>query len=317
MNDLSLGKLERVEVREAWGHEARDFTPWLADNLDLLADELGVELELEATEVQVGPYRADIVARNRFDDSVVLIENQLETANLQHLGQILAYMAGIDAHIVVWIATGFNQAHRSAIRWLNEHTVDPFAFFAVEVRTVRIGDSRLAPVFDVVERPNEWERTLQAARSRGGVSELGKFRREFWLHFADRIPEAPGLRPGHAGSNVWIPVEGAGLRIVQFLAHDRVGMYVVGKQGELSTDVAPRIDPFVAPIKNALDDNDTFYERVPDYRCAIERRGDTNDRTNWDSMVDWLDDRRRRYEKILSAAPDSPPATTASATTGA
>ena len=135
--ETALGALETADLRDAWKHEAHDFTPWLAENLDRLAGELGVELEKEDTEVHVGPYRADIVARTRVDDSRVVIENQLEEANLQHLGQVLAYLAGLDARIVVWIARGFDDAHLSAIRWLNDHTVDPYAFFAVRVRVVR------------------------------------------------------------------------------------------------------------------------------------------------------------------------------------
>ena len=131
MTTAKLGTLERVDVRKAWPHEAMDFTPWLAENLNRLAAELGLELELEDTEKHVGPYRADIVARVPLTDDRVLIENQLEWANLQHLGQVLAYLAGLEAKIVVWIATGFLDEHRTAIRWLNEHTVGGFAFFAV------------------------------------------------------------------------------------------------------------------------------------------------------------------------------------------
>ena len=130
MNQGELGVLEHVDVREVWRHEAQDFTPWLAENLDKLSAILDVDLEREGVEVHVGPYRADIAARIPQDDTRVLIENQLDEANLQHLGQVLAYLAGLDAKIVVWIAAGFNEAHLSAIRWLNEHTADPFAVCA-------------------------------------------------------------------------------------------------------------------------------------------------------------------------------------------
>ena len=105
-----LGKLEWVDPRDAWKHEALDFTPWLATNLDRLAEVLGIELEFEDSEVYVGPYRADIVATDPRDDSRVLIENQLEDADLQHLGQLLAYLAGLEAKVVVWIAEGLRRA---------------------------------------------------------------------------------------------------------------------------------------------------------------------------------------------------------------
>ena len=116
MITTKLGTLERVDVRKAWAHEAYNFTPWLAQSLSRLSDELGVELEVEDTEVYIGPYRADIVARVPQTDELVLIENQLEWANLQHLGQVLSYLAGLEARIVIWIATGFLDEHLSAIR---------------------------------------------------------------------------------------------------------------------------------------------------------------------------------------------------------
>ena len=102
MTITKLGTLQRVDVRKAWSHEAHDFTPWLAENLERLSAELGLELELEGQEVDVGSYRADIVARVPQTDDRVLIENQLEFADLLHLGQVLAYLAGLEAKIVVW-----------------------------------------------------------------------------------------------------------------------------------------------------------------------------------------------------------------------
>ena len=145
MGDAQLGELSDVPVRDVWKHEALNFTPWLSENLDRLSESLDIELELVDTEVRVGPFRADIVCRIPQDGTEVLIENQLERADLQHLGQVLAYLAGLEAKIVVWIARGFDDPHLSALRWLNEHTPDRFAFFAVKIGVVRIGDSLPAP----------------------------------------------------------------------------------------------------------------------------------------------------------------------------
>ena len=302
MSDINLGKLERVEVRKAWEHEAQHFTPWLADNLDLLGEELGIKLELKGEEVYVGPYRADIMAQNPDDGSIVLIENQLETADLKHLGQILAYTAGLDARTIVWVATDFNDIHRSAIRWLNEHTVAPFAFFAVQVSLVQIGDSQLAPVFEVLERPNEWERQVQDASQHGELSEVGRHRREFWAHFARRIPDAPGLRPGYAYSNIYYKVEESNIRISQYIAKERVGVYLIGDRGESMDVVAPRIEPYVKSIEKTVEKSD-HYTYGDNYRCGINLYMDSHDRENWDKMVDWLDDRRRRYEEVLKTKP--------------
>ena len=298
MNQLELGTLEQVEVRQVWPHEAYDFTPWLAENLDKLSAVLQVDLEREGTEVQVGRYRADIVARIPQDDTRVLIENQIDEANLQHLGQVLAYLAGLDAEIVVWIATGFDEAHLSAIRWLNEHTADPFAFFAIRLEVVCIGDSKPAPVFDVLERPNRWQRQAQEVNRSGELSEVGRFRREFWAHFASRIPDAPGLRPGYAGSNVWHRIEGADVSIVQFLSAGRVGVYLSGRWGESRDAAGERIEPYAAKIRETLSDYGMRDSKFGPCYSALS--ADTSDRRNWDKMTDWLDNRRRAYAQALA-----------------
>ena len=299
MNRPELGELEPVDVRTVWSHEALDFTPWLSENLQRLSDELGIELELEAREVQVGPYRADMVARTPQSGECVLIENQLEEAALHHLGQIMAYMAGLEAKIVVWVATKFNDTLRSAIRWLNEHTTDRFAFFAVRVSVVRIGDSPNAPVFRVVEGPNEWDRQVRDASRQGSGSELGQFRRDFWTHFAERRPDAPGLKPGYAGSNVWSPIEGTGLRVVQFLAQDSVGVYLAGNHGEEPEDYLPKIEPHVEALRRALGGDSLV--AAGSFPCITTFRVDARDRSNWNRMADWLDDRRRTCEQVLQA----------------
>ena len=112
---MEFGELKNVSLRDVWGHEANDFTPWLAENMERLSKAIGVPM-LEGTEVEVEQFSADIVARNPSDDSRVLIENQLEGSDHTHLGQILTYLAGVQARTVVWIARNFHDSHRSAIR---------------------------------------------------------------------------------------------------------------------------------------------------------------------------------------------------------
>ena len=100
-----FGRLEPVDLRTAWRHEALNFTPWLAENLDRLSQAVGIEMSLEDTEVQIDRFSADILARNAQDDSLVLIENQLEWSDHTHLGQILTYLAGLQAQSVIWVAS--------------------------------------------------------------------------------------------------------------------------------------------------------------------------------------------------------------------
>ena len=303
MHSEDLGRLDRVDVRKAFPNEAHNFTPWLADNLSRLSSGLGIELELEGTEVYVGPYRADIVARVPQSDEIVLIENQLEWADLKHLGQVLAYLAGLEARIVVWVATGFRDEHLSAIRWLNEHTVDPFAFFAVKLSVVQIGDSPLAPDFEVLERPNEWDRQVHEVSKSGELSRSGQFRRSFWDYFSVRRPAAPDLQSGYAGSNVWHDVQEVGLRVVQFVAAKRVGVYVTGRWGETQAEVEPQIAPLQKLFSTALAANN--FGHNGNHWYVTELKVDAYDRDNWDDMADWLDDQRQKYEEILRLGPNA------------
>jgi len=162
---MALGKLERVDLRDIWSDEARDFTPWLAseENLQILGETIGIELELEAQEKNVGPFSADILCRDTEDSSWVLVENQLERTDHKHLGQLLTYAAGLHTVTIIWVAARFTEEHRAALDWLNEITDDQFRFFGLEVELWRIGESFAAPKFNIISKPNDWSRTVSRA----------------------------------------------------------------------------------------------------------------------------------------------------------
>lgn len=177
-----LGKLERIPLRKAWAHEAGEFTPWLAqaDNLTLLAESLGLsELELVGTEHPVGDFKVDILCTD--DGGKVIIENQLEKTNHTHLGQILTYAAGVGARKVIWLAEAFRTEHVAALEFLNQHTTDELDFFAVEIELWRIGDSPMAPSFNVVVKPNDWAKTGQQNAKAAATTTPTKQRQlKFW-----------------------------------------------------------------------------------------------------------------------------------------
>ncbi len=180
-----LGRLERVNLRNIWRTEAQDFTPWLAqeDNLTLLGEALQIELELEAVEQNVGPFRADILCKDTLTNNWVLVENQLERTDHTHLGQLITYAAGLDAATIVWIAAQVANEHRAAIDWLNDITDTDFRFFAIEVELWRIGESSVAPKFNLVSFPNDWSRSTSAARKNvadSALSETQQLQREYW-----------------------------------------------------------------------------------------------------------------------------------------
>lgn len=168
MSAYNLGKLVKIELRDIWLSESSDFTPWLAreENLLTLGETLGLELELEAQERAVGPFRADILCKDIATNAWVLIENQLEKTDHTHLGQLLTYASGLEAVTIVWIAARFTEEHRSTLDWLNRITDETFRFFGVEVELWRIGDSPAAPRFNIVCKPNNWSKMVtQAARA--------------------------------------------------------------------------------------------------------------------------------------------------------
>lgn len=176
-----LGKIRRVELREAWSLEP-EFTRWLAEeeNLSALSDELGLDLTLIQTEANVGDFNVDILAEETGSNTKVIIENQLEITDHDHLGKLITYASGHDAKYVVWIFKDVREEHRQAINWLNEHTTDDLNFFAVKLELWQIASSMPAPKFDVICRPNEWAKTVKKQSAQGQPSE-GRLRQlEFW-----------------------------------------------------------------------------------------------------------------------------------------
>ncbi len=303
MGVAEMGKLTYVNVKEVWGHEAFDFTPWLAEHLHQLSGVLDVELDLEETEMSVGKLKADIVCRVPTDGSRVLIENQLAKADLQHLGQVMAYLAGLEARIVVWVASGFDEAHLSALRWLNEHTSEEFGFFAVRIRTVKIGDSLPAPVFEVAEHPNEWDRQVKAESQ--GLSELGKLRRDFWAHYRERHPSVEKPQPGFAGSNVNHMVSELDVRVSLYLANDGAGIYTAAPFGKPSGGLSARLDPYLGDLRSALEEGiaEDGLGRIYGSKHNSRLYMDGYDRANWDKITDWLESRRQIYMKVLTGPP--------------
>ena len=181
-----LGRLHRVEIRSVFLNEAVHFTPWLSreDNLRLLAETVGMELELEEREKSVGPFSADIVCRDVATNKRVLIENQLERTDHTHLGQLITYAAGLKAVTVIWIAHPFTDQHRAALDWLNEITGEGLDFFGLEVELWRIGESSPAPKFNIVSKPNDWtKRAVTSAGSSRELTENRKLQVAYWTAF--------------------------------------------------------------------------------------------------------------------------------------
>ena len=197
MTDDTLGRLTPVDLRDIWASEPQDFTPWLAreENLAVLAETLDLDLELEAKEKPVGPFRADLLCKDTNSNAWVLIENQLERTDHGHLGQLLTYASGLEAVTIVWIASRFTEEHRSTFDWLNRITDKDFNFFGLEVELWRIGTSVPAPKFNIVSKPNDWSRSVsQAARAidEGELSATRGMQLAYWTAFRAVLDKSAG-----------------------------------------------------------------------------------------------------------------------------
>ena len=185
----NIGKLIEVDVRELWRHEQYDFSEWLAkaDNIEYLNDIIGLTLSEINKEVYVGPYRCDIVAKDETSGDIVIIENQLEGTNHDHLGKIITYAAGLNAKYILWIVKEAKEEHRAAIEWLNSNTNSSINFFLIEIHAYKIGSSDPAPKFEVVEKPNDFVKRSKSASDDGELKKSESERLFFWEQFNQEV----------------------------------------------------------------------------------------------------------------------------------
>lgn len=186
---IELSNLEVVKLRDVWPNEAHDFTPWLADNIDQLGTVLGMDLELRDTEAEVGTFSLDVLAHDLGSNRPVVIENQLEPTDHDHLGKLLTYAARYEAHTIVWLVRDFRPEHRAALDWLNQRTGEDTAFFGVVVEAWKIDNSRPAPRFSPVVVPNDWQKQVQHSGQEGGLSPKQLRYRKFFQALIDTLRE--------------------------------------------------------------------------------------------------------------------------------
>lgn len=301
MTEQALGTLARVDLRDIWTTEANDFTPWLArpENLAVLGDTLGIELDLEAQERAVGPFRADILCKDGRSGAWVLIENQLERTDHTHLGQLLTYASGLEAVTIVWIAALFTEEHRATLDWLNRITDESFRFFALEVELWRIGESPAAPKFNVVSKPNDWSRSVaRAARSidESELSETRLMQRSYWAALNAALDQAGGPVSGNrkAQAQSWMgyPIGRTYFNLAACMAiakrQIRAELYISGDAAKASFHL---LREQAAEIEQELG-HSLEWEELPtgrDSRVAVYLNElDPTDQSDWPRQHDWL-----------------------------
>lgn len=184
---MKLSKLQKISLRKAWKNEALDFTNWLAEeeNLSHLGEEVGIDIKLIRTEASVGKYSVDILAEEENTGRKIIIENQLERTNHDHLGKVITYASGYDAEIVIWIVSGVREEHERAIDWLNEHSDEHVNFFIIKMELWQIDKSPFAPKFHIISKPNDWAKAVKQAIGRTSLTEAKVLQLDFWNKFKE------------------------------------------------------------------------------------------------------------------------------------
>ncbi len=302
-----LGKLEPEDLRSIWPDEATDFTTWLAEeqSLGLLGEQLGMELELVGTEIEVGRYAADIVCLDTADGSHVLIENQLETTNHSHLGQILTYAAGFErSNTLVWIARKFTDEHRAAVDMLNRISSTEFRFFAIEIELWRIGNSNPAPRFNIVGEPNDW--TKGDAQQRVELTPAKRFQLEFWHGLIDYVNmQGANVRLQKPRAQHWMNLSigrtGFNLAVIVLTTDNELRVEFVITHKEFSKRYFALLEVNKAAIDSEIGDRTTWENRDVNITCKIfvKKSTDLNDDADRDNQYAWIVEHLNIFKNVF------------------
>lgn len=301
---IDLGVMSRVDnLRSIWPDEARDFTPWLAkeQNLKLLGDAVGIDLVLEEKESSVGAFSADIYVKEEGTNRRIIIENQLEATDHDHLGKLITYASGKSADVVIWVVKRARDEHRQAIEWLNQRTDSSLGFFLLELELWKIDNSRTAVKFNVVEQPNEW---AKSAKGTGAQSELQMFQLEFWSAFRDAAKEDKvfmqvfSLRKEHA--HAWFDLSIGNSTCVITLRVNTVknkvtaALYISGDK-ELFAELKNES----ATIEQEMGGKMTWNEASKDCTIFNTYKGDVRNKAIWPELFSWLRTKSLQIRKVF------------------
>lgn len=307
MTDKKLGTLESVDLREYWIDEAQGFTPWLAseENLERLSTALGMELELEGLEVRVGPYKADIVARDISSDTKVIIENQLEKTNHDHLGKIITYASGLDAKVIIWIAKEFSEEHRRAIDYLNENVAPNLRLFGIEIQLWRIGNSPPAPMFKIVSSPNDYTSIIKSEEQE--LTETKNLYLDFWSNFKNYCESQKTFlsirkpRPQHWFS-IAVGRSKFTISLTASVQKRRLAceIYMRGSNAKKAFRELLKDKTLIEGVTGSLE-----WQELPegqDCRIVLYQHDiDISQKSNWENAFEWLKTKAELFHKAFSS----------------
>jgi hypothetical protein len=304
---MNLSKLQKVDLRNVWRHEALDFTQWLAkpENLIELSDEVGIEISLIETEASVGKFNVDIYAEESMSGRKIVIENQLEATDHDHLGKIITYASGLDAEIIIWIVKSPREEHRQAIEWLNDHTESEINFFLIQMEVWQIADSPFAPNFHVVVKPNDWSKALKATTSSNTeLSDLKLLQHEFWNSFKELAAEkVPSLKLRKTYPQHWYDISiGSSQAHISLTVNSQTNQIgcdlYISDSKELFHHLFEMKDQIEQELGEALD-----WDELPNRKASRIKTyfgGDFTDQEGWSTQHLWLLEQVIKFQKVFS-----------------
>jgi len=299
-----IGRLEKLPLRNIWKHEAKDFTTWMQDNIDVLNQVLDFQLSNVEREKTTGNFNVDLVAEDE-DGNPVIIENQLEKSNHDHLGKVITYLASIGAGKAIWIVAEPRQEHIKAFSWLNESTAA--SFYLVKIEAIRIGDSLPAPFFTLIVGPSE--ETLEAGATKKEYAERHHIRKRFWALLLEKAKERTRLHANISpGVGSWVAA-GAGLSGVIYSysigRYDAKVELYIDKDRQDGTENKKLFDTIYAN-KSKVEEifgSELSWERMDGKRASrIAKHFDKGFKNEeaWDVLADSMIDAMINLEKALS-----------------
>ena len=301
-----MSRLTKLPLRTIWKHEALDFTQWLAlpENLELLAETIGVDLINAETEVGVGQFNVDILAEDENGHKVV-IENQLESTNHDHLGKLITYASGLQAEVCIWVVARARQEHEQAINWLNENSTEGANFFLIEVEAWKIGDSLPAPRFNIVAKPNDWAKTIKRQSTGANkITDLKLQQQEFWERLREYGEQNAKLvrswrkaLPQH-WYNIGIGSTRAKLAAKVNTQETYVGLELyIYKDTDLFYELQSKKDKIEAILGYELD-----WQELPERKASrviVIKSGDFQDKNQQDELIAWLVQKADEFTKVF------------------
>jgi hypothetical protein len=303
---MKLSKLEKVDLREVWKHEALDFTNWLAkpENLELLSDEIGIDITLIQTEASVGNFNVDILAEEENTGRKIVIENQLESTDHDHLGKIITYASGFDAEIIIWIVKNVRDEHKQALDWLNEHTDSNVNIFAIQMEVWKISDSPYAPKFQVIAKPNDWAKAVKKSSSQNELSDTKLLQLEFWTKFKEYAQNnGDKIRLRKAYPQHWYDISfgfsNAHIALTINSQSEQIACEIyIPDSKMLFTELHKNKDKINTELAEQL-----IWEELPERKASrikLVTKGNLSSQLEWDQYHQWMLDKVIIFQKVFS-----------------